>query len=78
MVQFLFHFMGISDFQCVARLPGFLSTLQSSLLSQVEVGIFFPSENNVRMVTVKRFKQVNGLISLLFGETFITILIIEW
>jgi len=44
----------------------------------VEVGIFFPSENNVRMVTVKRFKQVNGLISLLFGETFITILIIEW
>ena len=37
------------------------------------VGIFFDIENNVRMVIVKTFKHITGLIFLLFGETIIDI-----
>ena len=29
-MQFLFHLVGTSDFQCVGNLPGFLKTLQYS------------------------------------------------
>ena len=50
MIKFIFHFVGISDFQCVDSFTGFLWTLQSTWLyhciiseSSVKkiVGIFF-------------------------------------
>ena len=31
-MQFLFHLVGTSDFQCVGNFPGFLKTLQMNLL----------------------------------------------
>ena len=31
-MQFLFHLVGTSDFQCVGSFPGFLKTLQLNLL----------------------------------------------
>ena len=36
-MQFLFHLVGTSDFQCVGSFPGFLKTLQLNLLVLISI-----------------------------------------
>ena len=58
MMQFLFHLVGSSDFQCVGSFPGFLKTLPIELVGITKgsieevVGVFLDGENNVRVVAI--------------------------
>ena len=58
-MQFLFHLVGTSNFQCVGSFPGFLKALHAIELVGITKGsieevvrVFLDGENNVRMVGI--------------------------